>query len=158
MSSQKAHHSGMLWVVCLLLSVAGCVPAISSRTQEPGLYRRPGFGWEQQGDVDHRGRFYSWWALTGKLYGNVGLPFEAAPTAKCVGSGWTADVLEIVTGALPPGLRISGLHIVGVPTRAGDWYFQVRIKNVQCAGKYYGDYTQNVNIATTGSAAPRRLP
>jgi hypothetical protein len=93
----------------------------------------------------------------GELSGHVGLPFSARPTAACTGGDWHADV-EIVTGSLPPGLRLSAYEISGVPERAGDYYFQVAFTDMTCAGIAYRNSTRNIHIKLTGSSVPQRLP
>jgi hypothetical protein len=90
------------------------------------------------------------------MHGKVGLPFSQRPTAPCRGGSWSASV-SIATGALPPGLRLSGTTIEGVPERAGTWHFSVRFARLTCAGRSYADVSQNVTIVTEGSAAPRRV-
>ena len=95
-----------------------------------------------------------------KLKGFVGLPVKWAAIAYCSGGKWDMRRVEVVTGALPPGLRIGGKYnarIVGVPKRAGTWYLQVRFVGVKCAGQSYGNITQKLAITTTGSTAPRSL-
>jgi hypothetical protein len=90
----------------------------------------------------------------------VGLPFESAPLADCRPGDWSMDRARIVTGALPPGLAFGGANgnrIVGIPTRAGDWYLTVEFSNVQCEGSTYGPYTQTLNIKTEGSSVPQSV-
>ena len=93
----------------------------------------------------------------GNLSAKVGLPVDWSVRAHCSGGDWNFKRAEIVTGALPPGLRIDKHNIVGVPERAGTWYLRVRFVGVNCAGGFYGDQTQNLKIITEGSSAPRRL-
>jgi hypothetical protein len=90
------------------------------------------------------------------MQGKVGLPFSKRPTAPCRGGHWNTHV-NVATGALPPGLRLSGTTIEGVPSRPGTWHFSVRFSSLTCAGKSYADVTQDVTIVTEGSAAPRRV-
>jgi hypothetical protein len=89
------------------------------------------------------------------INGKVGLPVDVTSLATCEGGGWNAN-LEIVSGALPPGLSLyqEKLGIRGVPTRAGTWYLRVRWTGISCAGKSYDPVTQDLSIITEGSSAP----
>jgi hypothetical protein len=118
-------------------------PARGSTQRQPGLYSGPGFGYNYSGEIS----------------GKVGLPLDARSQARCEGSGWSADRLEVLTGALPPGLsfRQSDLAITGVPTRGGTWYLRVQWTNVRCAGNSYGNKTQDLSIKTEGSSAPQTV-
>src|SRR5262249_17841062 len=89
------------------------------------------------------------------LEGKVGLPFEAVVTGRCRGS-WTTQV-AIASGALPPGLRLEGFAIRGVPERAGTWYLQIRFFDTNCLGRPVPDVIQTLKITTEGSSAPRGL-
>lgn len=127
------------------LTLAGCGMYGSSPPpqQAPGLYR--GVYMETR---------------SGNLNANVGLPVDWSMRARCVGGSWNLSRVAIVTGALPPGLRIdpSSMNIVGVPTRAGTWHLRLRYTGVTCAGKSYKGNTQDLHITTKGSSAPRRIP
>ena len=122
---------------------------------------------------NHQGSGLYWWGKVGyecynsrdcggmkKLKAYVGLPVDWGAKARCVGGGWSIKRVEVATGALPPGLRFGGKYntrIVGVPKRAGTWYLRIRFLGVRCAGKYYGDKTQDLAITAQGSSAPRSL-
>ncbi len=124
--------------------VVGGFGGASKAAREPGLYG---------------GVHYVEWLEDGKIAANVGLPVNWGIYASCVGGNWTFSRAEIVSGVLPPGMRIdpSNYHIVGVPTRAGTWHLRVKFINVRCAGNYYKDNTQDLHITTKGSSAPRRV-
>ena len=140
-----------LAVVLASFALVGCGMGAQSQNkpEEPGLYWYGKVGYE----------CYSI-NCSGLLNANVGLPVDWSPRARCVGGGWNFTRAEIVSGALPPGLRIdpSSLHIVGVPKRAGTWHLRVRFVNVRCANMTYGSKTQDLHITTKGSSAPRRIP
>jgi len=137
--------------VAILVTFLGYGPtarqAHAWKHQGPGLYGAIGYEC-----------YYS--PCTGKLSGKVGLPVKWSASANCTGGGWSMKRVEVATGALPPGLRFGGkgnTRIVGVPKRAGTWYLRVRFVGVKCAGKSYGDETQDLKITTEGSSAPRSL-
>ena len=86
----------------------------------------------------------------------VGLPFEWRLTARCNTGEWNLVAAEIQTGRLPPGLEIEPTYfrIVGVPTRAGSFSFQVLFRGISCPGSNYlpyGDWSANYTIVATGS-------
>jgi hypothetical protein len=87
----------------------------------------------------------------------VGLPFEWGLLAKCTTTTqWGLQSVEISTGRLPPGLEIepTRFSIVGVPTRAGSFSFQVSFRGIECPGSNYlpyGDHSWNYTIVVTGS-------
>jgi hypothetical protein len=86
----------------------------------------------------------------------VGLPVEWRLVAGCNTGHWDLASVEIQTGRLPPGLEFEyyTYNIVGVPTRAGSFSFQVLFRGIQCPGSNYlpyGDYTANFTIIATGS-------
>jgi hypothetical protein len=99
--------------------------------------------------------FYGMPQFNVPINGKVGLPLDVNSVATCEGGGWNARI-EIVSGALPPGLTLyqEKLGIRGVPTRAGTWYLRVRWSGLTCAGKSYDDVTQDLAIVTEGSSAP----
>ncbi len=136
----------ILSALLVSFTLAGCVGAApTAAPRAPGLYG---------------GVHYSY-SRSGNLQANVGLPVDWSTKADCVGGPWYRDRVEIVSGALPPGLRIdpANYHIVGVPTRAGTWHLRVRFINVKCAGKIWrNSLTQDLHITTKGSSAPRRIP
>ena len=104
-------------------------------SRPPGLYRFPHFNLP--------------------INGKVGLPLDIGSVATCEGGNWNASI-EIVSGALPPGLSLyqDKLAIRGVPSRAGTWYLRVRWTGITCAGKSYDAMTQDLTIITEGSSAP----
>jgi hypothetical protein len=86
----------------------------------------------------------------------VGLPFEWRLVASCNTGSWNLDSAVVNTGRLPPGLDIdpSYFQIVGVPTRAGSFSFQMLFRGISCPGSNYlpyGDYTASFTIVVTGS-------
>ena len=135
----------ILTVILASSVLVGCMGAAPAPPpQSPGLYG---------------GVYY--YTRSGNLTANVGLPVNWMPLARCVGGKWSRRGVTIVSGELPPGLRIDpaqNSHIVGVPKRAGTWHLRVSFNDVRCAGKDYGDKTQDLHITTRGSSAPRRIP
>jgi hypothetical protein len=86
----------------------------------------------------------------------VGLPFEWRLTARCNTGTWNVAAAEVGTGRLPPGLEIEPQYfrIVGVPTRAGSFSFQMLFRGISCPGSNYlpyGDWNTNYTIVVTGS-------
>ena len=86
----------------------------------------------------------------------VGLPVEWRLVAGCNTGHWNLQSAEVQTGRLPPGLDFEyyTYKIVGVPTRAGSFSFQVLFRGIECPGSNYlpyGDYTANFTIIATGS-------
>jgi hypothetical protein len=89
-------------------------------------------------------------------YATVGLPFEWRLTARCNTGTWSVAAAEVSTGRLPPGLEIEQQYfrIVGVPTRAGSFSFQMLFRGIECPGSNYlpyGDYNASYTITVTGS-------
>lgn len=151
-------------------AIAGCAtPAVSDR--DPG--DRSGQGKagrtdKDPGDSAGRGRgaqppgLYGTVGFGGPFTLKVGLPADLVSRSRCVQPGGnvigsTVANTRLETGALPPGLRLDGARIVGVPERAGTWYFRVRFSGISCAGMNYDDQFENVQIITEGSAAPRAI-
>ena len=139
--------------VAIVATVLGYGPmspqAQASKHQGPGLYGVVGYECYSGSCRGMR-----------KLKAYVGLPVKWGPKAPCRGGGWSMKRVEVATGALPPGLRFGGKNnnrIVGVPKRAGTWYLRVRFVGIKCAGKYYKDTTQDLQITAEGSSAPRSL-
>ena len=86
----------------------------------------------------------------------VGLPFEWHLVAACNTGEWNLNAAALTTGRLPPGLELQyySYNIVGVPTRAGSFSFQMLFQGISCpGGNYlpYGDYTANFTIVVTGN-------
>jgi hypothetical protein len=86
----------------------------------------------------------------------VGLPFEWHLVAGCNTGQWNLASAELNTGRLPPGLEFEyyTYNIVGVPTRAGSFSFQMLFRGISCPGSNYlpyGDYTANFTIVATGN-------
>lgn len=88
-----------------------------------------------------------------ELSGIVGLPFARHLSAGCNTGNWSLTGVEIQTGRLPPGLDFdySTFDIVGVPTRAGSFSFQVLVRGANCEGDTRADFTRNYTIVVTGS-------
>ncbi len=61
--------------------------------------------------------------------------------------------VEILTGRLPPGLDLvhGPTKIIGVPTRAGSFSFQVVVRGPICAGETLADFANNFTIVVTGN-------
>ncbi len=136
-------------VVAVLIALSGYGPMVP----QAQAWEHEGAGWYGNMGFECYDASY----CTGDLQGYVGLPVEWSPLAHCTGGDWYIDATEIVTGALPPGLYIDDGNIVGVPERAGTWHLRVQFVNMNCAGTYYGDHTQDIHITTEGSSAPRSL-
>lgn len=124
------------------------------------------YGWEAQREA--AAQTVGWTCLPGyggcDEYGTpastanatVGLPFEWRLTAKCNTGEWYVDSVTVNTGRLPPGLEIEPdkFRIVGVPTRAGSFSFQMLFRGISCPGSAYlpyGDWSANYTIIATGS-------
>ena len=95
-------------------------------------------------------------AQTSTANATVGLPFEWRLTAHCNTGEWYVGSAEIQTGRLPPGLEIEPefFRIVGVPTRAGSFSFQMLLRGIECPGSNYlpyGDWTLQNTIVVTGN-------
>ena len=139
-------------ILIAFLGIGPMVPQVQAdEHQGPGLYWWGKVGYECYNSRDCGGMK--------KLKAYVGLPVDWGAKARCVGGEWDFDWIEIVTGALPPGLRIepTSYDIVGVAERAGTWYLRVRFVGVTCAGLHYGDRTQTLAITTEGSSAPQSV-
>ena len=82
----------------------------------------------------------------------VGLPFEWHLVAGCNTGGWNLAAVELQTGRLPPGLEVDHTYnIVGVPTRAGSFSFQLLFRGINCPGVPISDWTRDYTIVTTGN-------
>ena len=86
----------------------------------------------------------------------VGLPFKWDLVAGCNTGQWNLQSAELNTGRLPPGLEFEYYtsNIVGVPTRAGSFSFQMLFRGIECPGsnyRPYGDSTANFTIVVTGN-------
>ena len=86
----------------------------------------------------------------------VGLPFQWNLVAGCNTAQWNLQSADLNTGRLPPGLEFEPYtyNIVGVPTRAGSFSFQMLFRGISCPGANYlpyGDYTANFTIVATGN-------
>jgi hypothetical protein len=139
------------FTVLSFLGVYGlAAPQVWAKDQGPGLYWWGKIGYECYNSQDCGG--------IKKLKAFVGLPVTWKPKARCVGGKWNFKRVQVATGALPPGLRLDNKdHIVGVAQRAGTWYLRIKFTGVTCAGKFYGDKTQDLAITTEGSSAPRSV-
>ena len=86
----------------------------------------------------------------------VGLPFQWRLVAACNTGEWNLNAAVLNTGRLPPGLDFEyyTYNIVGVPTRAGSFSFQMLFRGISCPGSAYlpyGDWSANYTIIATGS-------
>jgi hypothetical protein len=82
----------------------------------------------------------------------VGLPFEWHLVAGCNTGGWNLAAVELQTGRLPPGLEFDHTYnIVGVPTRAGSFSFQLLFRGITCPGVPISDWTRDYTIVATGN-------
>lgn len=124
-------------LVAAVLGVIGCADLMTPPPPQSGLYNLT--GWNQ-------------W--TADINGEVGYPLNiGAPTANCRPSrNWTLRA-EIVSGQLPPGIemRYSDYQISGIPTDRGHYIVMMRVYDVQCEGKYYEGFTQELRFHITGS-------
>lgn len=97
-------------------------------------------------------------------HATVGLPFRWTMLASCNSAeSWYYSGTVIDTGRLPPGLEFSaptsgaylgGEEIVGVPTRAGSFSFQVVHRDISCDGANYmpyGNLTMQYTIEVRGN-------
>ena len=140
-------------LICVAVAILVAFLGIGPMAPQAQAWEHTGPGW--YGDIGYECYDVSY--CRGELHAYVGLAVDWSARAHCTGGDWSMERVEIVTGALPPGLSISGIHIVGVPTRAGTWHLQVRFVEIECAGKYYGDETQTLAITTEGSSAPQSV-
>jgi hypothetical protein len=83
----------------------------------------------------------------------VGLPFEWHLVAGCNSGQWNLQSVELNTGRLPPGLEFEyhTYNIVGVPTRAGSFSFQLLFRGIDCPGVPISDWTRDYTIVVTGN-------
>ncbi|MBI2901047.1 MAG: hypothetical protein HYY17_12750 [Planctomycetes bacterium] len=71
--------------------------------------------------------------------GRTGVPFKFGFYAAVCPCNWTFDRARLITGTLPPGLRIEGIQIVGVPERTGKWNCTVALEGFRCdCGAFQG--------------------
>ena len=130
--------------LALMLMVVGC-----AQYDQPA----PIVGWTcmpAYGGCDEYGGNYTTANAT------VGLPFDWRLTARCNTGTWSVDSAVVNTGRLPPGLEIEPeyFRIVGVPTRAGSFSFQILLRGISCPGASYfayGDWSTSYTIVVTGS-------
>ena len=101
-----------------------------------------------------------WYGITdGWNYGNGDVNGEVghrlyvdSPKGKCLpGRNWYADT-SIVSGTLPQGLTMNNVGVIsGIPTERGHWIVRLRKYNIQCEGKYYKDYEQELRFHIKGT-------
>lgn len=89
--------------------------------------------------------------------GKVGHHMSCELLGTCSG-GWSYNhsATKIVSGSLPPGLKMSGSIIQGTPSQPGTWLVTIRISNLKCNEKTYPDKDVRVNFYIEG-IAPKRL-
>ncbi|MGH6933531.1 MAG: hypothetical protein ACREEE_13985 [Dongiaceae bacterium] len=126
--------------------LAGCAQQYEEEAPIVGWTCLPGYGHCEYGDHYRT------------INATVGLPFQWTFLAGCNSGQWTVEVVEIQTGRLPPGLEIASdggpRNIVGVPTRAGSFSFQMLFRGISCPGSNYlpnGDWGGQYTIVVTGS-------
>ena len=127
---------------CALLAalLAGCVAGGKStyRGEQPGWYGIT-TGWNGWGsDVD----------------GEVGHPvFVSGPLGKCLPSRSWSGRASVVSGSLPPGLTLNAAPstVTGIPTERGHWIVRLRMSEIQCEGKYYKDFEQELRFHIKGT-------
>jgi hypothetical protein len=140
-------------VLCLLLGLAAC--AVQEYEEAPIV------GWTC---LPTYGGCGAYGMPQSVAYATVGLPFEWMVLAGCnTAESWYYAGTTIDTGRLPPGLEFSlpttnvprgGEQILGVPTRAGSFSFQVVHKDINCSGASYyafGDLTAQYTIEVRGN-------
>ena len=127
-------------VAVLLSSLARHHPATA---QIVGWTCLPGYG-----GCDEYGNPY-----TTTANATVGLPFEWHLVAGCNTGDWNLAAVDLQTGRLPPGLEFEyyTYNIVGVPTRAGSFSFQLLFRGINCPGVPISDWTRDYTIVTTGN-------
>ena len=87
--------------------------------------------------------------------GQAGYHMVADANARCGGS-WQASRVWLASGSLPPGLRLSGYRIEGIPQSPGRWQASINYSGLVCRGQSYPDQTVNVDLTIEGDA-PRRV-
>ena len=122
--------------------LSGCAQQYEEEAPIVGWICLPAYGYSCGGDY--------------QVNATVGLPFEWPLRAKCNPAPWFWGNPELQTGRLPPGLEIASdggpRNIVGVPTRAGSFSFQILFRGFQCpGGTYNDDYARQYTIVVTGS-------
>ncbi len=127
--------------------LAACAPQYEAEAPIVGWTCMPGFG-----GCDGYGGHYTPPPAT------VGLPFKWEMYLGCNAVYKGVSGIEIQTGRLPPGLEIELTdvwRIVGVPTRAGSFSFQVLFQSIYCTSDAnhpnYVDWSGQYTIVVTGS-------
>ena len=136
------------------ISLAAAIMALIGTGCQNSHYEPPMRGWTclpTLGGCNEYGN-----SLNTTAYGTVGLPFKWSIQAGCNTETWRMGGMSVATGRLPPGLELDNFlgTIQGVPTRAGNFSFQITIGAISCPGSDYfpyGDYTMSYTIVTTGN-------
>jgi len=87
------------------------------------------------------------------INGEVGMAFGICSprmTTYPAGADWNAST-SLVSGKLPPGLRLDGLNIQGIPTEPGHWVIKLEVNNIRVLGKSIKPFQQELRIHITGS-------
>jgi hypothetical protein len=128
-------------VLCAVIAIIGFILACANNRatvqESPGWY----------------GITQGWSNWNSDINGEVGHRLDVdGPRGKCLPSrNWSGNA-EIVSGTLPPGLSFGeGSHIVGIPTERGHWVVKARMSNIQCDGKYYKDFEQELRFHISGT-------
>ena len=86
------------------------------------------------------------------IEGEVGHPLSVvAPSDYCPSLTGSLQV-EIISGTLPPGLSFDdNWQITGVPTERGHWIVKIKVTDIQCDGKHYNGFTQELRFHISGT-------
>lgn len=146
----------VLATIATLGFILGCASTSSQNkeTRSPGLHSFNGWMYTRAG-ID--------------INGEVGYPIKVqGPTAGCILSDgslgkWQmhGDTIEtairIKSGAFPPGVHLDyytpgqKLDIIGIPKERGHWIVRVIVPDVNCEGKRYNGFEQELRFHITGS-------
>lgn len=77
--------------------------------------------------------------------GQVGHHLTADPRANCP-EGWQHSSAWLAGGRLPPGVRLEGANLVGIPQIPGTWQATVKLTGLKCRGREYPDQDVSVEL------------
>jgi hypothetical protein len=152
---------GLLGLVGIALALSGCEAMICTVAAESSPWgqhckakaiERESEAAEQRLRVAPPESLSIWYVNT---QGKVGYHMVAEPRARC-GADWSSNSPSLTGGSLPPGLRLRGSRIEGVPQSPGRWQARVSFSGIACRGRSYPDQTVHVDLSIEGDA-PRRV-
>lgn len=124
----------------LVALLAGCAAPgrKTSQGEQPGWY----------------GITAGWGDWRSDINGEVGHPVHVSgPQGKCLPSRQWFGRPSVVSGSLPPGLTLNSAPwtITGIPTERGHWIVRLKVSEIQCEGKSYKDFEQELRFHITGT-------